>query len=248
MVADALSRRSMGSLTRLPVAERRIVKEAQQIASQGVRLDEKYDGRGAQFTAQFWQSFQEGLGTRVNLSTAFHPQKYGYQASIQMAPEALCGRRCRSPMRWFEIGETKLIGPTIVQDALKKVKLIQERVKIAQSRQKSYTDIRHCDLEFREALPPKLSAVHPVFHVSMQKLYFNDRSYVIDRREIEFGDTMSYEEVSVAIIDRQVRRLQTKNVASVKVMWSNHSAQEATWEPEEAIREKYPYLFEISGT
>ncbi|XP_070032959.1 uncharacterized protein [Nicotiana tomentosiformis] len=44
MVADALSRRSMGSLIRLSVVERLIVKEAQQIASQGVHLDEKYDG------------------------------------------------------------------------------------------------------------------------------------------------------------------------------------------------------------
>ncbi|XP_075101825.1 uncharacterized protein LOC142177253 [Nicotiana tabacum] len=45
VVADALSRRSMESLTRLCVVECPIVKEAQQIASQGVRLDEKYDGR-----------------------------------------------------------------------------------------------------------------------------------------------------------------------------------------------------------
>nr|XP_033515567.1 uncharacterized protein LOC117280018 [Nicotiana tomentosiformis] len=45
VVVDALSRRSMGSLTRLCVVERPIVKEAQQIASQEVRLDENYDGR-----------------------------------------------------------------------------------------------------------------------------------------------------------------------------------------------------------
>jgi len=45
VVADSLSRRSMGSLTRLCVVERPIVKEAQQIASQGVCLDEEYDGR-----------------------------------------------------------------------------------------------------------------------------------------------------------------------------------------------------------
>ena len=29
--------------------------------------------RGAQFTAQFWKSFQKGLGSKVNLSTTFHP-------------------------------------------------------------------------------------------------------------------------------------------------------------------------------
>nr|XP_033508901.1 uncharacterized protein LOC117273819 [Nicotiana tomentosiformis] len=45
VVVDVLSRRSMGSLTRLCVVERPIVKESQQISSQGVRLDENYDGR-----------------------------------------------------------------------------------------------------------------------------------------------------------------------------------------------------------
>nr|XP_016467519.1 PREDICTED: uncharacterized protein LOC107790127 [Nicotiana tabacum] len=84
---------------------------------------------------------------------------------------------------------------------------------------------------YRLALPLELSSVHSVFHVSMLKKYFHDLSHVIDRQDIEFDDTLSYEEVPVAIIDRQVRRLRTKDVASVKVIRSNHSAEEATWEP-----------------
>ena len=105
------------------------------------------------------------MGTRVELSTAFHPQTDGqsertiqiledmlracvidfggawdqflplaefaynnsYQSSIQMAPyEALYGRRCRSPVGWFEPGEARLLGTDLVQDALEKVKLIQD--------------------------------------------------------------------------------------------------------------------------
>ena len=58
-----------------------------------------------------------------------------YQASIQMAPfEALYGRRCRSPIGWFEIGEAKLLGPDLVQDSVEKVQLIKERLLAAQSR------------------------------------------------------------------------------------------------------------------
>ena len=35
-----------------------------------------------------------------------------YHSSIQMAPyEALYGRRCRSSVGWFEVGEAALIGP-----------------------------------------------------------------------------------------------------------------------------------------
>ena len=48
-----------------------------------------------------------------------------YQTSIQMAPfEALCGRHCRAPIGWFELGETKLLGPYLVQESMDKVRLI----------------------------------------------------------------------------------------------------------------------------
>ncbi|XP_070005142.1 uncharacterized protein [Nicotiana sylvestris] len=70
-----------------------------------------------------------------------------YQASISMAPyEALYGRRCRSPVGWFEQAKVPLIGPEFVCEALEKVQLIRERLKAAQSHQKSYSHKRHRDL------------------------------------------------------------------------------------------------------
>ncbi|WMV09120.1 hypothetical protein MTR67_002505, partial [Solanum verrucosum] len=69
--------------------------------------------RGAQFTAQILKSFKKGLGLKVNLSTTFHPQTNGYHFSIKMALyEALYGRRGRSLIGWFEVGEAGLIGQT----------------------------------------------------------------------------------------------------------------------------------------
>ena len=68
----------------------------------------------------------------------------------QMAPyEALYGRKCRSPIGWFETGEARLIGPDLVQQAIEKVKLLQDRLLAAQSHQKSYADNRRRDLEFK---------------------------------------------------------------------------------------------------
>jgi len=66
-----------------------------------------------------------------------------------MAPfEALYGRRCRTPLSWSQSGERKIFGPDLVVEAEEQVKVIQENLRAAQSRQKSYFDKRRKPLQF----------------------------------------------------------------------------------------------------
>ncbi|XP_068483255.1 uncharacterized protein [Phaseolus vulgaris] len=62
--------------------------------------------------------------------------------------EALYGRKYRTPLCWYQDGETVLVGPELIQQTTKKVKQIQERMKAYESRQKSYADKRRKPLEF----------------------------------------------------------------------------------------------------
>ena len=72
-----------------------------------------------------------------------------YQASLKMAPfEALYGRRCRTPLMWDEVGYRKLFGPDLIRDSEEKVKLICDRIKVAQSRQKSYADTKRKEVTY----------------------------------------------------------------------------------------------------
>lgn len=57
-------------------------------------------------------------------------------------------RQCRSSIRWFEVGEAKLLSPNLVQEAQEKVKLIRERLLAVHSRQKDYVENRRCEIEF----------------------------------------------------------------------------------------------------
>ncbi|XP_060211925.1 uncharacterized protein LOC132639495 [Lycium barbarum] len=83
-----------------------------------------------------------------------------------------------------------------------------------------------------------------VFHVSMLKKFMGDPSLVVPTEIIGVKDSLSYEEIPLAIIDRQIRKLRTKESASVKVLWRNKKVEEATWEAEEDMKSRYPYLFE----
>ncbi|XP_069143491.1 uncharacterized protein [Solanum lycopersicum] len=98
------------------------------------------------------------------------------------------------------------------------------------------------------ALSPSLSAVHPVFHVSMLRKYISNEYYVLSLDSVEFCPDLTFEEEPIAILDRQVRKLRTIEIALVKVQWKHRSLGEATWETESDMRARYPQHFEDSGT
>jgi len=54
--------------------------------------------------------------------------------------EALYGRKCRTPLCWFEAGENLVLGPNMIQQTTEKIQMIMDKLRAIQSRQKSYTD------------------------------------------------------------------------------------------------------------
>nr|GEW66146.1 putative reverse transcriptase domain-containing protein [Tanacetum cinerariifolium] len=126
------------------------------VTRHGVPVSIIFD-RDARFTTHFWKMVQKALGTRVDLSTAYHPQTDGkkfshnncYHSSIQCAMfEDLYGRKCRSSVLWAEIGEGSLIGPELVLETINKVVLISKNLKAARDCKKSYANKRRKSLEF----------------------------------------------------------------------------------------------------
>ena len=66
-----------------------------------------------------------------------------YQASIGMAPyEALYGRKCRTPICRDEVGERKINSVELIEVTPEKIRVIRERLKVAQDRQENYVDTR----------------------------------------------------------------------------------------------------------
>ncbi|KAK5786146.1 hypothetical protein PVK06_040776 [Gossypium arboreum] len=92
-------------------------------------------------------------------------------------------------------------------------------------------------------LPPELDRIHNVFHVSMLRHYRSDPAHVVPVTEIEIQTDLTFEEEPVQILAQDVKILRRKSVPLVKVLWRNHSREEATWELEEAMQQQYPHLF-----
>ncbi|GJS31800.1 putative reverse transcriptase domain-containing protein [Tanacetum coccineum] len=218
--------------------------------------------RDSRFTSRFWQSIQEALGTRLDMSTAYHPQtneglgfilplvefsyNNSYHSSVRCAPfEALYGRKCCSPIMWAEI---------------------KDRLKAARDRQKSYADKRRKPLElsvgdyvllkmspwkdvkvgpvaYRLDLPEELNGVHDTFYVSNLKKCLADPTLKVPLDEIRVDAKLNFVEEPMEILEREFKKLKLSRIVIVNVRWNLKRGPELTWEREDQMKLKYSHLF-----
>ncbi|XP_049414771.1 uncharacterized protein LOC125877553 [Solanum stenotomum] len=83
-------------------------------------------------------------------------------------------------------------------------------------------------MSYRLVLPPRLFGVYLVFHVSMLKKYHGDKDYILKWDSVLLDKDLQYKEEPIAILDRDVRKLRTKEIKSVKVQWKHYPIKKAT--------------------
>ncbi|KAA3483369.1 DNA/RNA polymerases superfamily protein [Gossypium australe] len=101
--------------------------------------------RDPRFTLQFWKKLQEALGTKLNFSTAFHPQTDGQTGKVIQIIEDML----RCCILEFEDSWEKYLPVELIRETKEKVKMIRDSLKAASDRQKSYTDLKHREIEFQ---------------------------------------------------------------------------------------------------
>ncbi|WVZ70563.1 hypothetical protein U9M48_019222 [Paspalum notatum var. saurae] len=221
------------------------------------------------------QSLKYGTSWDKCLPYAEFSYNNSYQASLKKSSfEAMYGKRCRTPLFWNQIGEKQVFGPEIIQDAGQQLRIVQENLRVAQSRQRSCADVRWRDLSFkvddhvylkvspmrgirrfnmkgklapryigpfkilekkgevayRLELPPSLSGVHDVFHVSQLKKCLRVPEEQAPLEGLEVQEDLTYTEHPVKILDTSERNTRNKRIKMCRVQWSHHTEAEATWE------------------
>nr|GEV74307.1 hypothetical protein [Tanacetum cinerariifolium] len=162
-----------------------------------------------------------------------------YHSRVRCAPfEAFYGRKCHSPIMWAEVGECQLIGPELVQETTEKISQINDRLKAAHDRQKSYAHKRRKSLEFSV-----VERCHDTFHVSNLKKCLADPTLQVPLDEIRVDSKLNFMEEPIEILDREFKKLKRSRIAIVKVRWNSKRGPVFTCEREDQLKLKYPHLF-----
>ncbi|XP_073120865.1 uncharacterized protein [Henckelia pumila] len=183
---------------------------------------------------------------------------------------ALYDRRCRTPLFWEEVGERQVEGPELVQRDADIVDQIRKRFRTAQDCQSSYENTKRRplilrfglkrklsprfigpfeilesvgDLVYIQVLPPYLSSIHDVFHVSLLKRYVADEPHIFQPSKVQLDTYLTDMERPLRIMGHKDKVLHNKIIPLVLFQWKRRGTEEATWELESCMRLEHPELF-----
>nr|GEY48901.1 hypothetical protein [Tanacetum cinerariifolium] len=175
--------------------------------------------RDSRFTSRFWQSMQKALGTRLDISTAYHPQ------TDESVARQLCGLRLgkksyadkRRKPREFSVGDYVLLKVSPWKGVIR----FGKKGKLAPRFVGPFEIIKKC-------------LADPTLQVPLD--------------EIRVDAKLNFIKVPMGILDREFKKLKGSIIAIVKVRWNSKRGLEFTWKHEDQMKLKYQHLFnDISG-
>ena len=89
-----------------------------------------------------------------------------------------------------------------------------------------------------------MSAIFNVFHVSQLKRCLRIPEEAIAPTNIKLQSDLTYEEKPIPVLEEMERVTWSKVIKFYKVVWNNHSEQDATWEREDYLSEVYLAFYE----
>nr|GFA25335.1 putative reverse transcriptase domain-containing protein [Tanacetum cinerariifolium] len=179
----------------------------------------------------FWQALHKVLGTRLDMSMAYH-------------------------LETDEFGDAQLTSPEIIHKTTEKIVQIKSRIQAARDQKKSYADLKRKPMDFQVGdrvmlkVSPwkgvvrfgKWGKLNPVY-IGPFKKCLSDASLAIPLDELRIDDKLHFVKEPVEIMDREIKQLKRSPIPIIKVRWNSKRGLEFTWEREDQFKQKYPQLF-----
>nr|GEW11174.1 putative reverse transcriptase domain-containing protein [Tanacetum cinerariifolium] len=210
------------------------------VARHGVSISIISD-RDSRFTSRFWQSMQEALGTRLDMSTTYHPQTDGQrERTIQTLEDmlrayVLCSRhymvesivcqlcglslekksyadKRRKPLE-FSVGDYFLLKVSHWKGVVR----FRKKEKLAPRFAGPFEIVEKVGLvAYQLDLPEELNSVHDTFHVSNLKKCLDDPTLQVPLDEIQVDAKLTFVEEPVEILEKEFKKLKRSIIAIVK--------------------------------
>ena len=98
------------------------------------------------------------------------------------------------------------------------------------------------NVAYKLRLPLEMNAIFDVFHVSQLRKCLRIPNEAIEPTNIKLQSDLTYEEKPIRVLEEMERVTRSKVIKFYKVVWSNHSEQDATWKREDYLCEVYPRI------
>ncbi|GJT58754.1 putative reverse transcriptase domain-containing protein [Tanacetum coccineum] len=204
--------------------------------------------RDGRFTSRFWQTMQKALGTRLDMSTAYHPQTDGQsERTIQTLEDML--RACV-----IDFGGSWNIHLPLAEFSYNNSYHSSIRCAPFEALygRKCRSPVLWAEIGDSGLIGPELvqETTDKVVVIRDRLKAARDRqkSYTDNRRkplEFQVGDHVMlkvspWKGVLYEIMDRKVKTLKCSKMPNVKVRWNSERGPEFTWEREDHMKAKYP--------
>nr|GEX79005.1 reverse transcriptase domain-containing protein [Tanacetum cinerariifolium] len=187
--------------------------------------------RDPRFASNFWRSLQNALGTRLDMSTAYHPETDGQsERTIQTLEDMLRAYAIDFGKGWvnhFPLVDFSYNNNYHASIKAAPVEALYGRKWVVHFGNREKLNPRYVgpfkvlekvgDVDYKLDLPEDPSKVHNTFHVSNLKKCHADEPLAVPLDGLHFDDKLYFVEEPVEIMDREVKRLKRSQIPLVKV-------------------------------
>ncbi|GJR87691.1 putative reverse transcriptase domain-containing protein, partial [Tanacetum coccineum] len=207
--------------------------------------------RDPRFTSNFWRSFQKAMGTRLDMSTAYHPETDGQsERTIQTLEDMLraCvidfGNGWEGHLPLIEFSYNNSYHASIKAAPFEALYGRKCRSPVCWASRDVGSTVQNWFINHHEIVQIKhrMQACRDR-QMSYADVWRKPLEFLVPLDEIHIDDKLHFVEEPVEILDREVRKLRRSRIPIIKVRWNSKRGPEFTWEREDQFREKYPHLF-----